>query len=275
MVATLCRISDIGVSIISSIHPGASVTVGRSERANLAIPEATYLSSLHFSITHLDHGLILRDLGSRNGTFVNAVQVTEQKLVDGDTISAGGCTFRIDISGGTKPLQDPVSVLFAQHDPLFAVLDAARDKAIHPLIIQGGVPYLSLYHGRAAIGLERVAPYLLYLPPGCNLLPQLIDQGWSKSWGIFLTCRHTMDEVRKQFRRSLMVTLQETQQQVYFRFYDPRVIRIFLPIAEPIQLAEFAGPVISFLIEDEDPGIMLRFFQKDGALAIEKIALAT
>jgi hypothetical protein len=48
-----------------------------------------------------------------------------------------------------------------------------------------------------------------------------------------------------------------------------------LPIAEPVQLAEFAGPVISFLIEDEDPGIMLRFFQKDGALAIEKIALAT
>ncbi len=37
----------------------------------------------------------VRDLGSRNGTFVNGVRVDERELIDGDEVRAGGTTMRV------------------------------------------------------------------------------------------------------------------------------------------------------------------------------------
>ena len=37
----------------------------------------------------------------------------------------------------------------------------------------------------------------------------------------------------------------------YFRFYDPVVLRTFLPTATPRQMEDFFGPISAFYVEGE------------------------
>jgi hypothetical protein len=63
----------------------------------------------------------------------------------------------------------------------------------------------------------------------------------------------------------------EDKEELYFRFYDPRVLRIFLPTCDEDQLNEFFGPVDYFVCEDEDPAFALAFTLKDGELKTERM----
>jgi len=39
---------------------------------------------------------------------------------------------------------------------------------------------------------------------------------------------------------------------LYFRFYDPRVLRVFIPSCTDQQLIQFYGPIRRFWMENED-----------------------
>ena len=58
-----------------------------------------------------------------------------------------------------------------------------------------------------------------------------------------------------------MVELEDEkdEKEVYFRFYDPRVLRTFLPTCTPEETTEFFGPVRSYLVEAEEPETLLIF----------------
>jgi hypothetical protein len=51
----------------------------------------------------------------------------------------------------------------------------------------------------------------------------------------------------------------EDGKELYFRFYDPRVLRVFLPTCSPRETTGFFGPIKSFLLEDDPPQTLLRF----------------
>ncbi len=57
---------------------------------------------------------------------------------------------------------------------------------------------------------------------------------------------------------------------MYFRFYDPRVLRIFLPTCDRSQILEFFGPVKIFICEDEDPEHILLFSHQNGELVTDR-----
>src|SRR5262245_52972753 len=71
-------------------------TVGRTPENALALPDAA-VSRRHAEL-RIDNGqLVLRDLGSMNGTFVNGVQLKgEQKLVPGDQVRFGQVVLTVD-----------------------------------------------------------------------------------------------------------------------------------------------------------------------------------
>lgn len=66
---------------------GNSVTLGRASDCDIVLPERQ-ISRYHARIEY-DDGYVLRDLGSKNGTFVNSERVRGQpyRLQDGDEIS--------------------------------------------------------------------------------------------------------------------------------------------------------------------------------------------
>lgn len=64
------------------------VVVGRSSDAGLRLDDAS-VSPCHCRIERIDGQLMVRDLGSRYGTFVNGRSVTESPLLPGDCLSIG------------------------------------------------------------------------------------------------------------------------------------------------------------------------------------------
>ena len=128
----------------------------------------------------------------------------------------------------------------------------------------------SLYRGHSEISLSMVSPYLFYFDPQTEFAKWYMQNGWGDSWGILVYSESDLKSLIKHFRHFLMVK-KEDGEQLYFRFYDPRVLRIFLPSCDARQLNDFFGPVDYFTLEDEDPSTGLVFSLHNGELIIEKI----
>lgn len=85
------------------------ITLGRSSTTELAFPDDNGLSRRHLVIERDGEGWAILDLGSKNGTIVNGVKLTERtKLKSGDRITAGHLVMVFDGSG--KPPEKPVVV---------------------------------------------------------------------------------------------------------------------------------------------------------------------
>jgi len=94
-----------------SVRPPERLSIGRTSLADYAIPSDGQLSSVHFEIELLEHTAIVRDRGSRNGTFVNNQQLADCQLKSGDEIRAGNTTFRIEIEGRLpQPAADQAAI---------------------------------------------------------------------------------------------------------------------------------------------------------------------
>ncbi|MEV4539184.1 FHA domain-containing protein [Asanoa sp. NPDC049518] len=73
---------------------GDRITLGSAESNDLSVPTDRRLSRLHAVFERYAAGWSVRDLGSRNGTFVNGQRVWHERvLTDGDEIRAGASRF--------------------------------------------------------------------------------------------------------------------------------------------------------------------------------------
>jgi predicted component of type VI protein secretion system len=73
---------------------GDRITLGSADSNDLSVPADRRLSRLHAAFERYPAGWCVRDLGSRNGTFVNGRRIwQEHALTDGDEIRAGGSRF--------------------------------------------------------------------------------------------------------------------------------------------------------------------------------------
>ncbi len=71
-----------------------ALTIGRG-RENSIVLDDMLVSRHHVRITADADGLILEDLGSRNGTYVNGRRVERTHLSEGDRIGIGAATFEV------------------------------------------------------------------------------------------------------------------------------------------------------------------------------------
>jgi pSer/pThr/pTyr-binding forkhead associated (FHA) protein len=75
--------------------PGPKFLIGRAEDANLR-PRSDVVSRRHCEISIDGDEITVRDLGSRNGTFLNGVELEEPKqAVEGDHLKVGKLEFEI------------------------------------------------------------------------------------------------------------------------------------------------------------------------------------
>jgi hypothetical protein len=260
---------------IIEVRTGALTRIGRTDKADCALSQDSFLSGIHFGVGSDETGFYVRDLASSNGTFLNGSKVGQATLGDGDRIHAGQSIFLVHIEGASpqagtplaasltaKPIapetQRLLEILRTQPEPLFAILDAARDQKVVELLSGSGEEFRSLYDGKSAGELALLAPYLVRLPPESPLLEKLGHNAWGKSWGVYLTCSRPLMELRHHLRQFLMAQI-EGGDVVYFRFYDPRVLRVYLPTCTEQERREFFGPVGSYLVEGEPQSTLLNF----------------
>ena len=77
----------------------SSVTViGRQQECDLCIP-LMVISRKHCQVNQDEGNLRVRDLGSRNGTFVNGKKVEDSALKAGDKLRVGPIVFGVQIDG--------------------------------------------------------------------------------------------------------------------------------------------------------------------------------
>ena len=156
------------------------------------------------------------------------------------------------------------------------LLDAARDENIYPAVVDFDGEYHCLYEIYQGIpkALAEAAPYLIKLQPEHPFTTWLISEGWGDSWGIFLESGASLTELRSHFRKFLMVKDEEGK-ELYFRYYDPRVLRPFLPTCNETELETFFGPVDRFLVEGEDADILIEYSFDGSELASDSVSLET
>lgn len=152
---------------------------------------------------------------------------------------------------------------------VYAVLDAARnpDISVKPYEFQAN--WISLYKGEPEEALFDVAPYLLYLgrreDENENLIKWISDELWGNACGIFLRSGEGLEKIFEHLQTFLLVT-DESGKPYYFRFYDPRVLRVYLPTCNDEELQQFFGPVSEFIMEDGAPEKVIRFSISGGTL---------
>ena len=73
-------------------------SLGRRPQADLRIA-ARDVSRRHCQLVIADDGVLVRDLGSSNGTFVNGKRVAEAALSAGDLLAVGPVVFAVQIDG--------------------------------------------------------------------------------------------------------------------------------------------------------------------------------
>lgn len=151
----------------------------------------------------------------------------------------------------------------------YAILDAARDDVIYPKLAESEIEGVCLFHGSKAEELAEVAPYLVHLRKDDPFTEWVLNSGWGKSWGIFVQSEASLNDLQRHFR-SFLTVYDEEGKPLYFRFYDPRVLRVYLPTCNAGEIKAVFGPVGTYLLEDEDASILLRFSGTNGKLQVEQ-----
>jgi hypothetical protein len=151
-------------------------------------------------------------------------------------------------------------ILSNQQQPLMALVDAVRDRGILELLQIHDDEHQSLYRSEQD---QRIAPHLVRFAPRSVLLKQMIQKGWGRQWGLYLTSTLSLTDLRQYFRTALMVTMPDGM-ELFSRFYDPRFFRGFLESCTRAEAEPFFGPVISYFMEDERPEILLEFTRSQG-----------
>lgn len=152
----------------------------------------------------------------------------------------------------------------------YALLDAARDPEVHAWITSAQAPTLCLYLGSLDPKLARVAPYLVRLGRSAPSSRALVERAWGDAWGVFVRSSAPMEMLHRHFRRMLRVQ-DERGKRMLFRFYDPRVLRVYLPTCVRAELDQVFGPVECFVMEGEDPATLLELRNQGGALSLAEV----
>jgi hypothetical protein len=143
---------------------------------------------------------------------------------------------------------------------VFALLDGASAPKLVKSLYQHKPEFCCLYPGELSPDMAAVAPYLVRLESGKEFTDLLLQEEWGGHWGMFVASAADLRALRDHFREFHKVELPD-QRTVIFRYYDPRVLSIFLPVCSAMELAQFFGPVQSFILEGEAPdsGVRLLF----------------
>jgi hypothetical protein len=155
----------------------------------------------------------------------------------------------------------------------YAVLDgAAIPELLDHLYAAPRPEFICLYRGELAPDMAEVAPYLVRLELEHPFTEWLLTEGWGKHWGIFAQSMTGLKGVRTHFRKFLMVKDPEGN-QIYFRFYDPRVLPVFLPTCNAEELQTLFGPLNCYLCEAGAPAGLLLLARNDGRLISKELTL--
>lgn len=146
---------------------------------------------------------------------------------------------------------------------VYWLLDGARDPQIASLVKSGDLDYECLFAGELHPRLQAAAPYLVHLKPESPGTALLLNLGWGQAWGVLALAPSEvpLGQLRLHFKKFLRVRTEDGK-ELAFRFYDPRVLTVYLPTCTAAEFTVFLGPA-SRLYAEFDTGQGVRVFRPD------------
>jgi pSer/pThr/pTyr-binding forkhead associated (FHA) protein len=86
---------ELPILVLDSSGATSEMLLGRSTECDLLIPDPS-VSRRHAQLFFRDGKWILVDLDSKNGTYINGVQVQRAELMPGDVVALGVECLRVD-----------------------------------------------------------------------------------------------------------------------------------------------------------------------------------
>lgn len=160
-------------------------------------------------------------------------------------------------------------LLYSVRTNVYCVLDGASIEDLPQRLYDMAPPNFCLFRGKLGPDLATVAPYAIGIAKNAPFSDWLLSNDPGNHFGIYVLSRHSLTEIRKHFR-DLFIVHNEEGEPMYFRFYDPRVIKTFLKTCEEKELKTFFGPVDTFIAEHEDGTAFSSFTLEDNKL-VEKV----
>lgn len=146
-----------------------------------------------------------------------------------------------------------IDLLWTQADlgaNVYGILDGASDSRISRKLGRSDCEYLCLYTDLPEPIIE-VAPYLVLFRRNSNFTRWVLKNGWGNHWGILFTAEGDVFQAASHFRQFIVVQTEEGK-RLYFRFYDPRVMRTYIPTCNKNELLTIFGPVQKYFMASKD-----------------------
>lgn len=158
------------------------------------------------------------------------------------------------------------------HRPdIWAIVDAAQDQQVYWTLTNSFLPHSCLFAGALPQALEMAAPYLVQLDPDDKLTAYLA-KNLNRNLAIFLQTDASLRELRHHLRTFLTVK-DPAGKRMLFRYYDPRVLRVYLPTCNANELQTVYGPVTSFWTVSDTPDSVTQFEYRGKGLKVTPLAL--
>lgn len=139
------------------------------------------------------------------------------------------------LAANEAALDAAVAQLWPRGDSLSApqvhmLADGARDAAIAPMIRFGKLDFDCLFAEPLTPRLRAAAPYLVHLAAVSAQSRAMLRRCGEDHWGILVSAppHVTTRQLRLHFKKLLWVQ-DEHGRKLNFRFYDPRVLSVYLP----------------------------------------------
>ena len=147
---------------------------------------------------------------------------------------------------------------------LFAIVDSARNDEVFRYLVTGDVQYKSLFEDTMDIQSYGVSGFLVECKKESPLFRWMTTEAWGDNCCIFFTSKASFDDLFSHFQKFNRVYL-EGDEVVLFRYYDPRVLRAYLPTCNQTEIDLFFGEVICFFAENRDSEIVSVFKRNQGS----------
>ncbi len=141
---------------------------------------------------------------------------------------------------------------------LYGIIDSARNEDVFRYLISGNATYQSLLEGTMDVHSFGASGFLVECKKDSLLFNWMTTEAWGDSCCIFFTSKSPFEELfihLQQFNRVYI----EDEDVVLFRYYDPRVLRVYLPTCNHNEIETFFGDIKTFFAEDKDPSEVITF----------------
>ena len=153
----------------------------------------------------------------------------------------------------------------------YLIYDAALNGTYTLLMLQKHYPkHRCLFKGTKDETLVDVAPHIFLIDDSGEKLKDEIELSLKEL--VTIESIQDIDTVKDHFKEFIYQDV--NRRECFFRFWDPRVLKKFLPMCTEIQLKMFFRPVTALIMADENDSEVVRYTLQYSGLVAEKAVKA-